>query len=122
MVSAEALREKHPNRDGWRINPALPKRSCNPKGFVDTLFRKQTGEVQTALPPRLRHRPTKRTIHLRPPCLKGALQQHHYSQARPFPSRALTSLRTKVLGRFKCHSFPTPFPLLLFRSANDSAT
>jgi hypothetical protein len=59
MVRTEALREKHPHRDGRRINPPLPKRSCQPERFVDTLFRKQAGEVQAFLTTGFRHRLTK---------------------------------------------------------------
>src|SRR5271166_4648989 len=94
MVWAQALREEHPDRDGRRVDPSLPKPSCPAEGLVDMIISQQAREVELSLSTRLGYCLPKRNIHLRPPCLVGFLIPPLQAQGRPFLSIAPYRLKS----------------------------
>src|SRR5580693_3311940 len=103
VVGAEALREEDPDRYGRRVNPSLPKPSCCSKGIRDTIFRKQRGEVQIAVPASVRHCGLERLKHLWPPCHEGiGLSQQPLVTSEAFYVHI--AFPRNDLRKFKCHS------------------
>ena len=106
MVGAETLREKDPDRHRGSINPTLPKPSCRPEGFLDTILGKQCGEVQIAVTTSLRYRGAE-TIE---PFL-ASLPLGNWSFTTPLLTREAffvhITFPANDLHKFKCHSIRT---------------
>ena len=92
MIGTETWRQKHPPRDGRRINPTLPKPSCRTKRLEDPILGQQAGEGQPSLPTRLGHRATKSDIPVRPPGLVVRSQPHHPCKRGRFLSSSVCRL------------------------------